>query len=508
MPFIDIYRFKLDNYNNEYNYKFGKLKKANNGIIMSNKTKENETISINNIYSYDYLLGDKNIKDKYYNFYLNHDAKLLEDKNLEYNLVEKNYTTDLINKVLKKQLENDFINQNFRYLNLNNNAGYIKKVKLNDDEKIIIFGDHHGSFHTFYRNMLRLHLLGIINMENYTINPKYRLLFLGDLVDRGKYALEILTILFEFIIRDNEYRLMINRGNHEELLINERDGFKREIINKHSEDLWLSINKIFTTLPSCHIIINNNTKIWCCHGFVPIINEETEYFFNYLKEFTNNNLLNNNLLTDINISYQIRWNDPKIKDREYSRGSNIYLIDSITTKKYLELFDYIIRGHNDNYSNAFIIKKDQVLDFTKITDIIPELFNPMFKYREFDIVYTKADKKPEESEIKINKPIITIDINKKNDEFLNVLTISTNTDLLRNLIADSFILLRFDNDVNNVLPSPTEVYYSSNNIDFINNNSNKFITINEIDKFMSELSTDIEDDLEKLASEMANTVLD
>jgi hypothetical protein len=28
-------------------------------------------------------------------------------------------------------------------------CGYIRKIKLKENDKVIIFGDHHGSFHTF-----------------------------------------------------------------------------------------------------------------------------------------------------------------------------------------------------------------------------------------------------------------------------------------------------------------------------------------------------------------------
>lgn len=517
MPFIDIYRFKIDSYGQGNDYKFGELKKANNGIIMTNKSGEKGKITLNNLYSYDYLSGNKNIKDKYYNFYLNQSAKPKEEdylNNLKYKIDEKSYTTRLVKNVLEKQLEKPFFVENFKILKDYNSIGFIKKVKLEDDEKIIMCGDLHGSFHTFYRNMLRLHLLGIIDLENYTINPKYRLLFLGDIVDRGQYSLEILTILFEFMSRDDNYRLMINRGNHEEILINNRDGFRREIINKHSDKLWKDINKIFVTFPSCHILINSNTntKIWCSHGFVPILDSDGEELYKRLQEFIINDDIY--LKTDINTSYQIRWNDPKIKGRDISRGDKIYLVDKITTRKYLELFDYIIRGHNDNYSNAFTIKNDNIVDFTKITDILPELLNPMFKINNFDIFYANSEKtKPYEIEAKINKPIVTINLKERNENFLNVLTISTNTDLLRNLIADSFVLLRFDTNVNNILPSPSEIYRLENNINFINNKPNEFITLKEyIDNevLSSDSESDIsddEDEFDKLVFKVIDDVL-
>lgn len=326
MPFIDIYRFKLDSYNYRLrNIKFGELAKAEKGVILNNYSEEEPRNELDNIFTFDYLSGNKNIRNKYYNFYLNQPAKPDSDIliGLKYLSSEKIYLRKLVDQVLVKQKELPFISENFDHLKTQNKSGYIKKIRLDVREKIIIFGDNHGSFHTFYRNLLRLHLLGIIDLENFTINPNYRLLFLGDIVDRGVYALEILSILFEFMIRDREYRIIINRGNHEEIDINEIYGFKNEVKSKHSLSLWKKINDIFVTLPSAHILINpeTNTKIWCCHGFLPI---DISYFKGKIIEFISND--NVNLLLDEILSYQIRWNDPYMKGRDFSRGDNIFIV--------------------------------------------------------------------------------------------------------------------------------------------------------------------------------------
>jgi hypothetical protein len=482
MPFIDIYRFKLDSYNIRLkNIKFGELAKAEKGVIFNNYSEDDPTNNPDNIYTFDYLSGNKNFRNKYYNFYLNQPAKPDSEDyllGLKYLTTEKMYLKSLVNRVLTKQKKIPFISKNFGYLQTENKSGYIKKIILDSREKIIIFGDNHGSFHTFYRNLLRLHLLGIIDLEKYTINPNYRLLFLGDIVDRGAYGLEILSILFEFMIRDTDYRLIINRGNHEEIEINDNYGFKEEVNYKHSLPLWQMINNIFVTLPSAHILINpeTNTKIWCCHGFLPI---DIYSFKGVLYEFIESD--NVNLLLDEYISYQIRWNDPYVEGRSVSRGDNIFVIPFEITKSYLDIFDYIIRGHNDNYSNAFILKNNNIMDFTKLSNIIGEIKNPMFKFYLNDIIdnITKL-------EIQVNEPISTINLKQRNEDFLNVLTISTNTDLGRNLEADSFILLRFDEDVNNILPNSSMIKTMPIEIDFINNKEKleEFLTIREKDQYL------------------------
>jgi hypothetical protein len=507
MPFIDIYRFKLDSYNYRLkNIKFGELAKAEKGVILNNYSGDEPTNKADNIFTFDYLSGNKNIRNKYYNFYLNQPVKPSDKDNLiglKYLPLEKIYLTKLVNNVLLKQKEIPHMIKNFDYLKTYNRSGYVKKVLLDAREKIIIFGDNHGSFHTFYRNMLRLHLLGIIDMEHYTINPNYRILFLGDIVDRGIYALEILSILFEFMIRDTEYRLIINRGNHEELIINENYGFKNEVISKHSISLWNKINDIFVTLPSAHILINpeTNTKIWCCHGFLPI---QIDYFKPVLLKFIDSE--NHILLLDEPLSYQIRWNDPLIDGRDFSRGENTYIVPPEITTGYLEMFDYIIRGHNDNYSNAFILKNDNIMDFTKLSNIISEIRNPMFKfYLNDDINISNIHR----LEIQVNEPISTINLKERNEEFLNVLTISTNTDLDRFLDADSFILLRFDEDINNILPNSTIIKSLPIDITFINNKLDEFLTIREKDEFLKNLDadSDTEPDVDSDSDDEAEFVL-
>ena len=72
--------------------------------------------------------------------------------------------------------------------------GYI--YKYNTNKKVIVFGDIHGGFHTFFRSLLRLYNMGVItNMLTLEINPEYCIVFLGDVIDRGVYGVEIYYLL-------------------------------------------------------------------------------------------------------------------------------------------------------------------------------------------------------------------------------------------------------------------------------------------------------------------------
>ncbi|XP_017173970.1 serine/threonine-protein phosphatase with EF-hands 1 isoform X2 [Mus musculus] len=128
-------------------------------------------------------------------------------------------------------------------------------VKTFPAKEITICGDLHGKLDDlmliFYKNGLP--------SEN---NPY---VFNGDFVDRGNNSMEILMILLVcFLVYPSD--LHLNRGNHEDFMMNLRYGFTKEILQKyklHGRKILQVLEEVYTWLPIGTIIDN---EILVIHG--------------------------------------------------------------------------------------------------------------------------------------------------------------------------------------------------------------------------------------------------
>ncbi|KAB0798853.1 hypothetical protein PPYR_06733 [Photinus pyralis] len=140
------------------------------------------------------------------------------------------------------------ITQLKRLPNLNQASTAISK-------QVTICGDLHG----------KLDDLLVVFHKNGLPSPENPYVFNGDFVDRGKKGLEVLLLLLACMLVFPG-GVFLNRGNHEDHIMNSRYGFVREVQAKYkhnSEKLLKLIEGVYRWLPLGTIV---NNKVLIVHG--------------------------------------------------------------------------------------------------------------------------------------------------------------------------------------------------------------------------------------------------
>ncbi|KAA8592587.1 hypothetical protein FQN60_018042 [Etheostoma spectabile] len=131
----------------------------------------------------------------------------------------------------------------------------INRIATCQSKEITICGDLHG----------QLEDLLLIFYKNDMPSMEKPYVFNGDFVDRGNDSIEILLILFSFmLVYPSDVHL--NRGNHEDHIVNLRYGFTKEVLTKykmHGKRILKLLQEIFSWLPLATVI---DQKVLVLHG--------------------------------------------------------------------------------------------------------------------------------------------------------------------------------------------------------------------------------------------------
>ena len=233
--------------------------------------------------------------------------------------------------------------------------------------KFFFIGDTHGSFKDVSK-LVRFLTMQIEQSENLGYDVK--IVFIGDIVDRGKWDLHNLLYLMVFNLKFPN-NVLVLRGNHEEISICAHYGFGKRVMDNFSQMLFASFIYMFKDLPLIAIYRCDEGNIMCLHGGIPIqINEETQGY--EVPVLINHKFDNRQLwIDDMDpITKQILWNDPIInydsstmkpyyrshRGLGYEFGKEIFQEFCIKNK-----VDLLFRGHqvfrqgyHQDFDNRFI----------------------------------------------------------------------------------------------------------------------------------------------------------
>jgi hypothetical protein len=340
---------------------------------------------------------------------------------------------------------------------------YILKRKI-IDEQVIVFGDIHGSFHTFFRQLLRLHKFGVLDVSTFIIDPNYIIIFLGDVIDRGLFSLEILLMIL-CLIKNNPNKVIYNRGNHEEFFTNLNGGLMNEIRIKISEKeqkkLFESINKYYDKLSSAVYLELPDSSFFLSHGGFSKNELNNNTYKSLVKSDSEIFIINDaDFMETIDITKThgtlIRWSDFTYNGncayRGYDKGINCINKNDVINFLKDAKCDFIVRGHQDSGGNYILSDQETITPYYNFYGSILSINDNKF---DNSIIYNSLIDENESNARKgcicrINVKEFNKNIYSINDlNLVPVLTTSTNTDINRPLCKDSFIVIKQSNNINN-----------------------------------------------------------
>lgn len=201
-----------------------------------------------------------------------------------------------------------------------------EKTVLRIQSPCIVLGDIHGQL---------IDLLRILHFNGFPPEKKY--IFLGDLVDRGDFSIEVLTLIFSLKIL-YPTSVYVLRGNHEW----QSSQFKECFVNSAIEELrtpdiekW--VNHAFNQLPYAAIV---DGYALCIHGGIGPSIQKIEDIENIKRGIS---------LIEDEAATELTWSDPIENIPLYMvspRGMG-YLFGQSALNSFLRnsLLEMIVRGH-------------------------------------------------------------------------------------------------------------------------------------------------------------------
>ena len=144
---------------------------------------------------------------------------------------------------------------------------FAERVFISSNSKITMIGDIHSSLHSLLDIFYDLRNKGYFKNDSFELKEGYYVIFLGDIIDRGPYSVELL--LFIFILKDKNFnQVYIINGNHEDLETYEHYDFQKETENQLGTH-HLELEKILYFLPSVIYLKFGDKLYHLSHGALP-----------------------------------------------------------------------------------------------------------------------------------------------------------------------------------------------------------------------------------------------
>lgn len=231
---------------------------------------------------------------------------------------------------------------------------FAQKVTVDNPESRIFFiGDIHSSLHSLIDILKDLKNNGVfVNDTSFELNGNCFIFFLGDLVDRGPYSVEVISLAFLLKFHNQENVFIIN-GNHEdrpmytqkneEGLTSRAAGFGDEIEYQFGE--YEVLHQLMYALPSVIYLEFAGKRYHLSHGAIPLVEEENIKISTFLKSEKRFLLIKE---TPDHL-HQLKWGDFKVEEGLKLSQYDRHQFGSDLITKYITLLglECLITGHQD-----------------------------------------------------------------------------------------------------------------------------------------------------------------
>lgn len=142
---------------------------------------------------------------------------------------------------------------------------FVQRELVAPGTEIVFHGDLHGDIHSLIAWVQWLNANGYL--RDFTlIRPNVYLVFLGDYTDRGVYGMEVLYTILRLKV-ENADRVVLVRGNHEDVNLAARYGFIAEGRGKYGREFdGKSILRMYDFLPLALYLGCEQNALQCNHG--------------------------------------------------------------------------------------------------------------------------------------------------------------------------------------------------------------------------------------------------
>jgi hypothetical protein len=305
------------------------------------------------------------------------------------------------------------------------------EVSHNKDTEILVIGDIHSSFHSLF-DIITKNRDSMFKGNTMTLKNNKYIIFLGDIVDRGPYSLELLLFVFNLKL-ENFNKVFIINGNHEDYGDWKRS-MGKEIISQFPSSNDDFIKKVLWFLPSVIFLKFGNEWYHLSHGaFMDehSKNDDIKTFLGSKKPFL--------YLERENKNNELKWGDFYNSESKFTNmlpyDRSHFGVD--VTNRYLDRngIKCIISGHQDVVNLA--IMSGDINKYKKIIDMGSKQFEKCSQGHGYgyDLLCIKMDNKKYPDELELHPG--------KGDKDSNFIALVTSTATIsKNIQTNTYLKFR------------------------------------------------------------------